>query len=100
MATGASGSGSLNAMKAGDIVPFLLRLDPRDVALVKFVIESYEGVGIVRTIDRKAAIIVVLAVPDALAHVHAILESLRHLIEWQEVAAPVEPQDWLLPEES
>ncbi len=47
-----------------DVVPIYLSLPPREIAYVKFVFESYEGVAVVRTLDRRAATLVVLAVPD------------------------------------
>jgi hypothetical protein len=47
-----------------DVVAIHLHLAPREIAYVKFIFESYEGVGLVRTIDRRAAHLVVLAVPD------------------------------------
>jgi hypothetical protein len=78
-----------------DVVPIYLRVDPRDIGLIKFVIESYEGVAIVRTVDRRAAIIVLLAVPDFLDHARAILASVAALAPWQEVPAPAESDHWL-----
>ncbi len=77
----------------GDIVPIVLRVAPEDIALIKFVLESYEGVGVVRTIDRKAAVIVVLAVPDTVPTARAILASLD--CDWHEVAVPSRLVDWL-----
>ncbi|MBI2360424.1 MAG: DUF4911 domain-containing protein, partial [Deltaproteobacteria bacterium] len=35
-----------------------LAIHPKDIAYVKFIFESYEGVGVVRTVDRKKSIIV------------------------------------------
>src|SRR5262249_35807184 len=50
-----------------DVVPILLRVPRAEVAYVKFVFESYEGVAVCRTLDRHEALLVVLAVPDFLA---------------------------------
>ncbi len=76
-----------------------LRLAPPDIALVKFLFESYEGVGVVRTVDRRAAIIVVLVVPDFLPVARAILDDLHAHIACVEIAPPVSPaDDWLLRE--
>jgi len=47
-----------------DVVPIYLALPPREIAYVKFVFESYEGVAVVRTLDRHAAHVVVLVAPD------------------------------------
>ena len=59
-----------------DVVPICLRLPPREIAYVKFLFESYEGVAVVRTLDRRAATLVVLAAPDFAAEAHAVVETL------------------------
>jgi len=76
-----------------------LRVRPVDIALVKFLFESYEEVAIVRTLDRHAATIVVLVVPDFLAVAGAVVEALRAIIECVEIDAPeAETDDWLMRE--
>jgi hypothetical protein len=76
-----------------------LRLAPADIALVKFLFESYEEVGIVRTIDRQAAVIVVLVLPDFLDVARAILDDLHGHIAFTEIDAPPFPaDDWLMRE--
>ena len=82
---------------SGGIEPIFLRLHPRDIALAKFLFESYEEVAIVRTLDRRQAVIVVLAVDDFAADAHAIAAELCHLIDCQIVPPPPEAgDDWLL----
>ena len=82
---------------SGGIEPIFLRLHPRDIALAKFLFESYEEVAIVRTLDRREAVIVVLAVDDFAADAHAIAEELCRLIECEIVAPPPQAgDDWLL----
>lgn len=81
------------------IHPIYLRVAPADIALIKFVFESYEGVGIVRTVDARTAVIVVLAVEDFLPAARAILRDLQALIDYAEVEAPpIAPEDWLMRE--
>lgn len=76
-----------------------LQLAPADIALIKFVFESYEGVGIVRTIDQRAAIIVVLVVPDFLAVAREIIHDLQAHIRCVEIPAPPsQGDDWLMRE--
>ncbi len=83
-------------MSAG-IEPIFIRLDPRDIALAKFLFESYEEVAIVRTLDRRTAVIVVLAVSDFAADAHAITRDLTAMVPCEVVAAPPEAgEDWLL----
>jgi hypothetical protein len=79
-----------------DLSEIYLRIRREDIALIKFVIESYEGIGIVRTLDRKKATVVVLAMPGLLHHVRAALESLREYMDWYEIPPPEEQDDWLM----
>jgi hypothetical protein len=82
-----------------DLCPLYLRVAPADIALVKFVFESYEGVGIVRTVDARGAIIVVLVVADFLTVAREIIRDLQAHIACVEVdAPPIEPDDWLMRE--
>ena len=61
---------------ADDVVQLWLRLPPREIAYVKFVFESYEGVAVVRTLDRHAALLAVLAAPDFEADARAVVAAL------------------------
>ena len=76
-----------------------LEIRPQDIAYVKFIFESYEGVGIIRTVDRKKAVIVVLVVEDFLAAARSILTSLHTEVQLKEIARPADlGDDWLLRE--
>jgi hypothetical protein len=79
-----------------DLIEIYLRVSREDIALLKFAIESYEGIGLVRTIDRKKATVVVLAMPDFVHQVRAVLESLREHMDWYEIPLPEEQDDWLM----
>ena len=74
-----------------DVVAIYLRLPPSEIAYVKFVFESYEGVGLVRTLDRRTATLVVLAVPDFEAEARAIVRS---LVEEGACEETDPPGDW------
>lgn len=77
--------------------PIFLRLAPVDIALVKFLFESYEGVAIVRTVDRHAAVIVALVSPDFLDVARNILADLHTRIPIEEIPPPPEAgEDWLM----
>jgi hypothetical protein len=81
------------------VQPLYLQVAPADIALVKFLFESYEGVGIVRTIDPGPAIVVVLVVADCLTVAREILRDLQAHIACVEVEAPpIEADDWLMRE--
>jgi len=76
-----------------------LRIDPGDIAFVKFVFEAYEEVAIVRTVDREPAVIVLLIAPDFYGVARAILDDIRRTVRFEETAAPALPvDDWLMRE--
>ena len=78
-----------------DLIDIYLRVEREDIAFIKFVIESYEEFGIVRTVDRKMAVIVLLIVPDFIAPARAALDGLREYVDWTEVPRPADLTDWL-----
>jgi Domain of unknown function (DUF4911) len=74
-----------------------LRIDPVDIAFVKFVVEAYEGVAVVRTLDRRAAVIVLLVSRDFRPVADSILAALRDSTRFEEVPVPDGArEDWLL----
>lgn len=82
-----------------DVIEIYLRVQRTDIALIKFIIESYEELGIIRTIDRKKATIVVLAMPDFIAEVRAVLQALQQELEIYEIPPPAggeQQADWLM----
>ncbi|HXG52225.1 MAG TPA: DUF4911 domain-containing protein [candidate division Zixibacteria bacterium] len=72
---------------------------PEHIAYVKFIFESYEHVGIVRTVDRRRAVIVLLVVPDFVETARRIVASLKSEIPLVEPPEPVDSSDdWLMKE--
>jgi hypothetical protein len=80
-----------------DVNEIYLEVQPRDIAYIKFIIESYEILGVIRTVDRAKAIIVVLAVPDTMDLTQGVLAALAREIPIREIPRPEEiGDDWLL----
>lgn len=76
-----------------------LELPPADIAYIKFIFESYEEVGIIRTVDNRKAIVVLLAMDDFLDVARRILESLCGDITMREIARPPDTHDdWFMTE--
>jgi hypothetical protein len=74
-----------------------IEVAPADIALLKFIFESYEGLAVVRTLDRHEAIIVVLVSLDFETDFRALLDSLRAGIEFREIPPPPGAEsDWLM----
>lgn len=82
-----------------ELCDIYLEIPPEQIAYVKFIFESYEEVGIVRTVDRRKAVIVLLAMNDFLAAARKILDSLKTEIPLREIPRPADLQDdWLMTE--
>lgn len=85
-----------DAMTTG-LEAIFLRVAPPDIAYIKFVLESYEGVAVVRTLDRHDAVIVVLVADDFRTIARSVLRSLRRDVDFAEIPPPADAgEDWLL----
>ena len=74
-----------------------LELSPVHIAYVKFIFESYEGVGIIRTVDNRRAVIVLLAMADFLDPARKILDSIRSDVPLREIPRPDDMRDdWFM----
>jgi len=80
-----------------DLQEIYLEIAPEHIAYVKFIFESYEEIGIIRTVDRKKAIIVLLAMTDFVDTAHKIIDSLKRDIPLAEIARPADmSDDWFM----
>ena len=61
------------------------KLNTSDITLVQFILEGYEGLATVSTIDPKIAVIQVLIMPDFLEDVEGILNHLKDQFLMQEI---------------
>lgn len=74
-----------------------LEIAPEHIAPVKFIFEAYDEVAILRTIDRRKAVVVLLIAPDFADDAEAILVSLQEQFPCREIAPPaLEADDWLM----
>jgi hypothetical protein len=82
-----------------EIIPIYLRIAPGDIAYVKFLFEAYEEIAIVRTIDRRSAVIVVLVMRGFLQPARAVLDEICRQLACVEITRPAEEgDDWLMRE--
>ncbi len=63
-----------------------LRLHRKDIAYFKFVIESYEGMAVVRTHDPKEAVVELMVAPGWEKDLEKVIEGLRKEIPLEEVS--------------
>ena len=69
-------------------VEIYLQIPPEEIVFLKLIIEAHEGIGVLRTIDRTRAIIVVMVAADMEGDARAVLESLRDQLPWVEISPP------------
>ena len=82
-----------------ELLEIYLEIPPEHIAYIKFIFESYEEVCIIRTVERKKAIIVLLAMRDFLDAARGILESLKQDIPLAEIPRPADmTDDWFMAE--
>lgn len=62
-----------------------MKLKTKDIVLVQFIIEGYEGLATVTTIDKSKAIIQINIMPDFLPDVIDILEKLKKKFDMEEI---------------
>ena len=71
-----------------ETVEIYLQIPPEEIVFIKLIIEAHEGIGVLRTIDRKRAVIVVMVAADMERDARALLESLRDEMPWVELPGP------------
>ena len=59
------------------IYPVILKVDSADIVLLKFFLESYEHLGVLRTIDPGRGIVAVLSVKDVKPELELLLKDLQ-----------------------
>jgi hypothetical protein len=78
-----------------DVEVLCLSLPRREIAFVKFVFESYEGIAVTRTLDRERALLALLVAPDFAADARRIVAALAPETGCEVVPRPPEWTDVL-----
>jgi len=80
-----------------EIFPLFLKLPIENVVQLKSYLESYEGLGELRTLDREKGEIVILALDDTISEVRSFVDSVKSELEITEIDQPESVKnDWLL----
>ena len=89
----------MKSVEDDNITPLFLKLPAEEIVTLKFLLESYEGFGELRTLDRERGEVVILAMPDLLPELKAMLETVKDMLRLREIPAPASLKgDWLLSE--
>jgi len=78
-----------------DTVSLLIQIPPEEIAFLSFILESYEGVAIARTVDPHQGILELMVSPDYQEEMREILKDLSRQFPIKELnlAASIIPQD-------
>ncbi len=80
-----------------DLTPVFIRIPPEHIAEFKFLLESYDELGVLRTLDPERGEVVVLAIPDSLATLHELLDTLKEELSLEIIPPPPSlKDDWLM----
>ena len=83
-----------------DVEAIFLHVPREEIAYVKFVVESYDGVAVTRTLDRFAAVMALLIAPDFVPQAGAIVAGLATEAGCREIPRPAGCVDLLADEPS
>jgi hypothetical protein len=64
------------------------RIDEAGIGLLKFLIESYEGVAVIRTISTVDSVIEIMIAPGFEAEVEAVIDELRDEFQITDIERP------------
>jgi hypothetical protein len=71
-----------------DTASWYFKIKPSDIAYMKFILESYEGLGVLRTIDPRNGIVEVMVPPGLEEDSEMVLEGLRDEIFIERIEDP------------
>lgn len=66
------------------IKPICIQVEPRNVNFVNRIMEGYEYLGVVSTLDRKAGILMIRVTPDTAGDAREILANLPVEVQYIE----------------
>ena len=71
-----------------DTVQWYFKINRRDIAYMKFILESYEGLGVLRTIDARSGIVEVMVPPGLEKDMEMVLDGLGDEISIDRIEYP------------
>ena len=69
-----------------DTISLVIQIPPEEIAFLSFILESYEGVAIARTIDPREGIMELMVAPDYEGELRLILQDLRRQFPIKEIS--------------
>ncbi|MBE9547439.1 MAG: DUF4911 domain-containing protein [Proteobacteria bacterium] len=78
----------MTSHKRSGVVEKYLKLDRKDISYLQFIIESYEGLATVTTVDKNTAIVRLSIMPDFVSDIDKILNDLGKEIDFTPLTQP------------
>ena len=76
-----------------------LKLPPENIVYIKFILESYEGIGLVRTLNADKGEMVVIVPSNSVMPFNELIKSLESDLSVRIIPMPsTADQDWLVAE--
>ncbi len=75
-------------LKPQKMIKKYFKLKRKDIALVQFIIEGYEEMATVTTIDPQTAIIQISIIPDFISDMNSIIKDLKNKYKMEEINCP------------
>lgn len=64
------------------------KLRRKDISLIQFIIEGYEGMATVTTVEPQTAIIQVSIIPDFISEIQNVMNELKNKYQMEEINCP------------
>ena len=80
------------------LLTICIKLPPENIVLLKFILESYEGLGIVRTLNSERGEILILSTIDNKENIFGLIESIKSECKLEIVDNLDFSGDWLADE--
>ena len=71
-----------------DTIQKYFNLDKSSIAFLKFILEAYDGIAVMRTLDSQSSIVELMIAPDFEKEVDELLTNLRYEFEIKPIDPP------------
>ncbi len=74
-----------------EMINKLYKLNRQNIAVVQFIVEGYEGMATVSTVDPHAAIIKISIMPDFISEINGLIDDLKKKHKIMEINPATSP---------
>ena len=67
-----------SSLESVETIKRYYRVDRREIAFLRFILEAYDGIAVLETLDAKTGIVVFHVAPGCESEVDAILQDLKN----------------------